>query len=193
MPPTVRSFSARARPPLTAPTATRRTSCSSRSFDPDPQPVAEELWPGAVVEHSVGGLAEAVEGVGDLMVSRELRRPTDALGHSNCPFGVGFPPTTREQLAGVAKAAAGPDLVKMLVLRPARRPRRHRQSLPLLSTRLHEASERRVNLGLGERRDVVVARGEDAAGAQDPRRLGESRLWLHPVERLEADDDIRAA
>src|SRR5262249_18791233 len=109
MPPTVRSFSARARPPLTAPTATRRTSCSSRSFDPDPQPVAEELWPGAVVEHSVGGLAEAGEGVGDLLVSREVRRATPALRPSHWPVGRGFPADPPRAARGRSESGGWPE------------------------------------------------------------------------------------
>src|SRR6476660_2882522 len=113
MPPTVRSFSARARRGTTARTATPRGSCSSRSFDPDPHPVAQQLRPGTLAEHPIRGLAEALESLGDLGCTGELGWPADALGQSDRPFGVGLAPATGDQFAGVAKAAAGANLVEM--------------------------------------------------------------------------------
>src|SRR5436853_6044101 len=49
-------FRSRARDRLrsTGPTAIRPRSCWSRSFDPDPDPVAEQLRPGVVAEHEIG-------------------------------------------------------------------------------------------------------------------------------------------
>ena len=52
---------------------------------------------------------------------------------------------------------------------------------------------RRVELGIDDRRPVVVVGGEDAARPQDARRLRERRLGLHPVQRLRARHDVGAA
>src|SRR6185436_5217989 len=182
MPPTARSFSARARRRSTARTATPRETCSSRSFDPDPHPVAEQLPPGTVAEHPIRGLAEALESLADLSSTGELGWPADALGQSDRPFGIGLAPATGDQFAGVAKAAAGTNLVEMPLFRPARCTGWHFQPVPLLPTSLHEVGEGRVDLGFREGRDVVVASREDSSDPQDPRSLGEHRLRLHPVE-----------
>src|SRR5262245_64585820 len=53
--------------------------------------------------------------------------------------------------------------------------------------------ERSFDLGLDDRRPVVVVRREDAAATEDARRLGERRVRLHPVERLRAGDEVRTA
>src|SRR4051794_11758614 len=116
MPPTVRSFSARDRLRSTGPTVIRPRSCWSRSFDPDPDAVAEQLRPGFLAEHAIRRLAEPVESVGDLW----RPGPADALGQADHPLGVGRPPTVSYELAGVAKAPARADLVQMPIFWPAR-------------------------------------------------------------------------
>ena len=50
--------------------------------------------------------------------------------------------------------------------------------------------ERSLDLPVDDGRPVVVVGREDAARAEDPRRLGERRLRLHPVEGLRAGDDV---
>src|SRR5882724_3961564 len=187
MPPTARSSWARGRPPSTAPTVIRRKSCSSRSFDPDPQAIAEQLRPRAVAEHAIRGLAEAE------LLGRMMPESADALGQPRYPTGVGLPPAVGDELAGKPKASAPADLVEMPLLRPARSPGGDPQPLPRFASGLQESRERRVDLGLDERGDVVVAGREDASVPENPRRLGQDGLRLHPVERLEARDQIGPA
>src|SRR6266516_6328521 len=187
MPPTARSSWARDRLPSTAPTVIRRKSCSSRSFDPDPDAVTEQLRPRAVAEHAIGGLAEAE------LLARMMPESADALGQAGYQTGVGLPPAVGDELAGKPTATARADLLEMPLFRPARSPRGDPQPLPRFASGLQESRERRVDLGLDERRDVVVARREDASVPEDPGRLGQDGLRLHPVERLEARDQIGPA
>src|SRR5689334_25388163 len=37
---------------------------------------------------------------------------------------------------------------------------------------------------------IIVIRCKNASGSQNPSNLGQSRSWLHPVERLSACDNI---
>src|SRR5512132_2305889 len=187
MRPIVRFSSARGRLPSTAPTVIRRKSCSSRSFDPDPDAVAEQLRPRAVAEHAIRGFAQAE------LLGRMMPESADALGQAGYPVGVRLPPPVGDELARVTKASAPADLLEMLVLWPARGPGGDSQPLPRFAPGLQESRERRVDLGLDERRDVVVAGRKDASVPENPRRLGQDGLRLHPVERLKARDQIGAA
>src|SRR2546429_4748372 len=182
MPPPARSSWARDRLPATAPMVSRRKSCWSRSFDPDPDAVTEQLRPRAVAEHAIRGFAEAE------LLGRMMPESADALGQAGYPTGVGLPPAVGDELAGKPKATARADLVEMPLFRPARSPRGDPQPLPRFASGLQESRERRVELGLDERRDVVVAGRQDASLPENPRRPGQDGLRLPPVERLEARD-----
>src|SRR5882724_11772469 len=162
MPPTARSSWARGRPPSTAPTVIRRKSCSSRSFDPDPQAIAEQLRPRAVAEHAIRGLAEAE------LLGRMMPESADALGQAGYPTGVGLPPAVGDELAGKPKATARADLVEMPLFRPARSPRGDPQPLPRFASGLQEGRERRVDLGPDGRPERIV-RGQTEHTLQDKR------------------------
>src|SRR5256885_9280217 len=129
MRPIVRFSWARGRLPSTAPTVIRRKSCSSRSFDPDPDAVTEELRPGAVAEHAICGLAEAE------LLGRMMPETADALGQAGYPTAVGLPPAVGDELAGKPKATARADLLEMPLFRPARSPRGDPQPLPRFASR----------------------------------------------------------
>ena len=117
----------------------------------------------------------------------------DALGQAGYPVGVRLPPAVGDELTRVTKASAPADLVEMPVLRPARSPGGDSQPLPRFAPGLQKSPERRVDLGLDERRDVVVAGRENASVPENPRRFGQNGLRLHPVERLKARDQIGLA
>src|SRR5256885_10876368 len=187
MPPPARSSWARDRLPSTAPMVIRRKSCSSRSFDPDPDAVTEQLRPRAVAEHAIRGFAEAE------LLGRMMPESADALGQAGYPTGVGLPPAVGDELAGKPKATARADLGEMPLFRPARSPRGDPQPLPRFASGPQESRERRVDLGLDERRDVVVAGRKDASVPENPRRLGQDGLRLPPVERSEERDQIGPA
>src|SRR5438034_3389479 len=155
--PIVRFSSARGRLPSTARTAIRPRSCSSRSFDPDPDAVAEQLRPRAVTEHAIRSFAQPE------LLGRMMPEGADALGQAGYRIGVGLPPAVGDELAGVPKATARADLLEMPLFRPARSSGGNPQSLSRLTPGLEESRERRVDLGLHERRDVVVAGREDAS------------------------------
>src|SRR5512133_105017 len=128
MRPIVRFSSARGRLPSTAPTVIRRKSGSSRSFDPDPDAVAEQLRPRAVAEHAIGGLAQAE------LLGRMMPESADALGQAGYRVGVGLPPPVGDELARVPKASARADLLEMPLFRPARSPGGDPQPLPRLAS-----------------------------------------------------------
>ena len=81
-----------------------------------------------------------------------------------------------QDLPAVREAAAGAHPFEMLVLRPAvgasldAAPAADAGAAPLVLL------ESRVELGIDDRRPVVVVRGEDAARPEDARRLRERRL-----------------
>src|SRR4029453_4171592 len=101
-------------PPATAGTAIRPRICGSRSFDPDPDAVAEQLRPRAVAEDAIRGLAQAV------LRGRVMPESADALGQAGYRVGVGLPPAVGDELARVPKASARADLLEMPLFRPAR-------------------------------------------------------------------------
>src|SRR5919202_3961555 len=176
MPPTARSFSARGRLRSTAPTAIPRGSSSSRSFDPCPDPAAEKQRPCAVAEHAVCGLAEVREGLCYLgrLIAEDHPGAADALGEADQARRICVPPSMCDELAGVAKPSARPDLGQVPLLRPRRRAGGTIEPLARLPARPEMPAEGFVDLGLHDGRDVVVAGSEDAAVAEETRAFGEN-------------------
>src|SRR5205085_11929589 len=116
---------------------------------------------------------QPLERLGDLrcLVGEDRTRSADAFGEADQSLCIELPPTMRDELARESEPAARANLLDMPLLPPTRRTARVPEPVAGDAARGEVRLERVVDLGLDERRDVVVDGGEHAAGAENARRL----------------------